>query len=41
VDIGVRVEVPAVVTDVIHDELYEPKLLYTSATLKTRSVRSV
>jgi uncharacterized FAD-dependent dehydrogenase len=30
VDIGVRVEVPAVVTDVITDELYEPKLLYTS-----------
>ncbi len=29
-DIGVRVEVPAVVTDVITDELYEPKLLYTS-----------
>jgi uncharacterized protein len=30
VDIGVRVEVPAVVTEVITDELYEPKLLYTS-----------
>jgi uncharacterized protein len=30
VDIGVRVEVPAVVTDVITEELYEPKLLYTS-----------
>jgi uncharacterized FAD-dependent dehydrogenase len=30
VDIGVRVEVPAVVMDVITDELYEPKLLYTS-----------
>ena len=30
VDIGVRVEVPAVVTDAITDELYEPKLLYTS-----------
>jgi len=30
VDIGVRVEVPAVVVDVITDELYEPKLLYTS-----------
>jgi uncharacterized FAD-dependent dehydrogenase len=30
VDIGVRVEVPAVVTDVITDELYEPKLLYAS-----------
>ena len=30
VDIGVRVEVAAVVTDVITDELYEPKLLYTS-----------
>lgn len=30
VDIGVRVEVPAVVTDVITDDLYEPKLLYTS-----------
>ena len=30
VDIGVRVEVPAVVTDVITDELYEPKLLFTS-----------
>ncbi len=30
VDIGVRVEVPAVVTDVITDELYEPKLIYTS-----------
>ncbi|MFH0916078.1 MAG: FAD-dependent oxidoreductase, partial [bacterium] len=29
-DIGVRVEVPAVVTDTITDELYEPKLLYTS-----------
>ena len=26
VDIGVRVEVPAVVTDAITDELYEPKL---------------
>jgi uncharacterized protein len=30
VDIGVRVEVPAVVADAITDELYEPKLLYTS-----------
>jgi uncharacterized FAD-dependent dehydrogenase len=30
VDIGVRVEVPAVVTDQIARELYEPKLLYTS-----------
>ena len=30
VDIGVRVEVPAVVTDAITEELYEPKLLYTS-----------
>jgi uncharacterized FAD-dependent dehydrogenase len=30
VDIGVRVEVSAVVTDIITDELYEPKLLYTS-----------
>jgi uncharacterized FAD-dependent dehydrogenase len=30
VDIGVRVEVPAVVTDPITDELYEPKLRYTS-----------
>jgi uncharacterized protein len=30
VDIGVRVEVPAVVTDIITNELYEPKLLYTS-----------
>ena len=30
VDIGIRVEVPAVVTDPITDELYEPKLLYTS-----------
>jgi len=30
VDIGVRVEVPAVVTQEITDELYEPKLLYTS-----------
>lgn len=30
VDIGVRVEVPAVVMDAITDELYEPKLLYTS-----------
>ncbi len=30
VDIGVRVEIPAVVADVITDELYEPKLLYTS-----------
>ncbi len=30
VDIGVRVEVPAVVADPVTDELYEPKLLYTS-----------
>lgn len=30
VDIGVRVEVAAVVTDAITDELYEPKLIYTS-----------
>lgn len=30
VDIGVRVEVAAVVTDAITDVLYEPKLLYTS-----------
>ena len=30
VDIGVRVEVAAVVTDAITDGLYEPKLLYTS-----------
>ncbi len=30
VDIGVRVEVAAVVTDIITDQLYEPKLLYTS-----------
>jgi uncharacterized protein len=30
VDIGVRVEVPAVVTDAITSELYEPKLLNTS-----------
>jgi uncharacterized FAD-dependent dehydrogenase len=30
VDIGVRVEVASVVTDTITDELYEPKLLYTS-----------
>lgn len=30
VDIGVRVEVPAVLTDPITDELYEPKLLYCS-----------
>ena len=30
VDIGVRVEVSAVVTDPITTELYEPKLLYTS-----------
>ena len=30
VDIGVRVEVPATVTDSITDQLYEPKLLYTS-----------
>ncbi len=30
VDIGVRVEVAAVVTDAITSELYEPKLLYTS-----------
>ena len=30
VDIGVRVEVPAEVTDPITSELYEPKLLYTS-----------
>jgi len=31
VDIGVRVEVPAVVTDTITADLYEPKLLYRSA----------
>ncbi len=31
VDIGVRVEVPAVVTDEITDDLYEPKLLYTTS----------
>ncbi len=30
VDIGVRAEVAAVVTDAITEELYEPKLLYTS-----------
>jgi uncharacterized FAD-dependent dehydrogenase len=30
VDIGVRVEVAAVITDIITNELYEPKLLYTS-----------
>lgn len=30
VDIGVRVEVPASATDPITDELYEPKLLFTS-----------
>jgi uncharacterized FAD-dependent dehydrogenase len=30
VDIGVRVEVPAVVTEDITRDLYEPKLLYTS-----------
>jgi uncharacterized FAD-dependent dehydrogenase len=30
VDIGVRVEVAAVVTDIITDQLYEPKLLYNS-----------
>jgi len=30
VDIGVRVEVPAVVTNVITDDLYEPKLIYSS-----------
>lgn len=30
VDIGVRVEVPAVVTDEITDDLYEPKLIYNS-----------
>lgn len=30
VDIGVRVEVPAVLTDPITDELYEPKLIYCS-----------
>lgn len=30
VDIGVRVEVSAVVTDAITAELYEPKLIYTS-----------
>lgn len=30
VDVGVCVEVPAVVTDPITAELYEPKLLYTS-----------
>lgn len=34
VDIGVRVEVPAVVTDVITNDLYEPKLLYTSRHLE-------
>lgn len=31
VDIGVRVEVPAVFTDAITADLYEPKLLYSSA----------
>ena len=31
VDIGVRVEVPAVFTDAITADLYEPKLLYRSA----------
>src|SRR5660397_175155 len=30
VDMGVRVEVPAVVTNVITDDLYEPKLIYSS-----------
>lgn len=30
VDIGVRVEVPAVLTDAITDELYEPKLIFTA-----------
>ncbi len=30
VDIGVRVEVPAVVTKAVTDDLYEPKLLYSS-----------
>ncbi len=30
VDIGVRVEVPAVVTEAIARDLYEPKLLYTT-----------
>jgi hypothetical protein len=30
VDIGVRVEVPAVITDAITDDLYEPKLLFAS-----------
>lgn len=30
VDIGVRVEVPAVLTDSITDELYEPKLIFTA-----------
>lgn len=30
VDIGVRVELPAVIVESITDDLYEPKLLYTS-----------
>jgi uncharacterized FAD-dependent dehydrogenase len=36
VDIGVRVEVPAVFTDTITNELYEPKLLYTSRHFEDR-----
>ena len=36
VDIGVRVEVPAVISDPITQELYEPKLLYTSRHFEDR-----
>ncbi|HLA81166.1 MAG TPA: FAD-dependent oxidoreductase [Thermoleophilia bacterium] len=36
VDIGVRVEVPAVVSDPITDDLYEPKLIYTSRHFEDR-----
>jgi uncharacterized FAD-dependent dehydrogenase len=36
VDIGVRVEVPAVAAEPITDELYEPKLLYTSKHFEDR-----
>jgi uncharacterized FAD-dependent dehydrogenase len=36
VDIGVRVELPAVFGDPITDELYEPKLLYTSRHFEDR-----
>ncbi len=36
VDIGIRVEVPAVVTDDITRDIYEPKLLYFSQTFDDR-----